>query len=124
MQGDPKPHFANRYILQGEGALIAIAGIVHYAQHGFSWLLFAALILLPDLAMIGYVRGPRVGAILYNLGHSYIAPLILLAVAQWVDSETIVAIGLIWGIHIGADRALGYGLKYPEGFKSTHLGRV
>lgn len=124
MQGDAKPHSANRYILQGEGALIAIAGIVLYAQHGFSWLLFAALILVPDLAMIGYLRGPRVGAILYNLGHSYIAPLILLAVAQWVDSETTVAIGLIWGVHIGADRALGYGLKYPEGFKSTHLGRV
>jgi hypothetical protein len=124
MQGDPKPNFANRYILQGEGALIAIAGIVLYAQHGFSWLLFAALILLPDLAMIGYVRGPRVGAILYNIGHSYIAPLILLVVAQWAASETATAIGLIWGVHIGADRALGYGLKYPEGFKSTHLGRV
>ena len=124
MQGDPKPHFAIRYILQSEGALIAIVGIVLYAQHGFSWLLFAVLILAPDLAMIGYMRGPRVGAFWYNLAHSYIAPLVLMAVAQWAASETAMAIGLIWGVHIGADRALGYGLKYPDAFKSTHLGRI
>lgn len=27
-------------------------------------------------------------------------------------------------VHIGFDRALGYGLKYPTGFKDTHLQRV
>jgi Domain of unknown function (DUF4260) len=26
--------------------------------------------------------------------------------------------------HIGVDRAIGYGLKYPTGFKDTHLQRV
>ncbi|MDU3890869.1 MAG: DUF4260 family protein [Serratia liquefaciens] len=29
---------------------------------------------------------------------------------------------LIWGAHIGFDRALGYGLKYASGFADTHLG--
>jgi hypothetical protein len=28
---------------------------------------------------------------------------------------------LIWTAHIAMDRALGYGLKYPTAFKSTHL---
>ena len=27
-------------------------------------------------------------------------------------------------LHIGVDRALGYGLKYPTAFADTHLGRV
>jgi hypothetical protein len=31
---------------------------------------------------------------------------------------------LIWIAHIGVDRALGYGLKYPSSFKDTHLQRV
>jgi hypothetical protein len=31
---------------------------------------------------------------------------------------------LIWGAHIALDRVLGYGLKYPDGSKETHLGRV
>jgi hypothetical protein len=29
---------------------------------------------------------------------------------------------LIWTAHIGFDRALGIGLKYPTGFGDTHLG--
>jgi Domain of unknown function (DUF4260) len=33
-------------------------------------------------------------------------------------------VGLIWLAHIGIDRVLGYGLKYPTGFKDTHLSRV
>jgi hypothetical protein len=31
---------------------------------------------------------------------------------------------LIWFAHIGADRLLGFGLKYATDFKDTHLSRV
>jgi hypothetical protein len=31
---------------------------------------------------------------------------------------------VIWIVRIGVDRALGYGRKYPSGFKDTHLQRV
>jgi hypothetical protein len=31
---------------------------------------------------------------------------------------------LIWLAHIGLDRALSFGLKYPTFFKDTHLQRV
>ncbi len=34
------------------------------------------------------------------------------------------SISLIWLAHIGIDRALGYGLKYADGFGFTHLGRI
>ena len=33
-------------------------------------------------------------------------------------------IALIWAAHIGVDRVLGYGLKYPTAFRDTHLGPV
>ena len=40
------------------------------------------------------------------------------------DSETAAKVALIWLAHIGMDRLLGYGLKYPSAFKDTHLQRV
>ena len=33
-------------------------------------------------------------------------------------------LALIWLVHIGVDRLVGYGLKYPTAFKDTHLQRV
>jgi hypothetical protein len=38
-------------------------------QLGFSWWVFPALLLLPDLGMLGYSINTRVGAVLYNLAH-------------------------------------------------------
>lgn len=31
---------------------------------------------------------------------------------------------LVWIAHIGMDRTMGYGLKYPTQFKDTHFSRV
>ena len=39
-------------------------------------------------------------------------------------TELIVGLALIWIAHIGMDRLLGYGLKYPSGFRDTHLGAI
>jgi hypothetical protein len=39
-------------------------------------------------------------------------------------SPVVVAVALIWFAHIGMDRTVGYGLKYPTSFKDTHLQRV
>jgi hypothetical protein len=33
-------------------------------------------------------------------------------------------VALIWINHIGVDRLLGYGLKYPAGFGWTHLSKL
>lgn len=113
-----------RYVLQWEGAGVAVACGVIYGQNGGSWLLFAALLLVPDIVMLGYLAGPRMGAAVYNLGHSYSGPLTLAAIGAATDTQITLLIALIWGAHIGMDRALGYGLKYASGFKDTHLGRV
>lgn len=107
-----------------EWAAVAVVGIVLYTLSSTTWWLFALLILAPDLSMLGYVAGPRVGAIAYNALHILIVPL-LLALAGYVLADSMAAaIALIWIIHIAIDRALGYGLKLSTGFQDTHLGRI
>jgi len=115
---------AVRAILRLEG-LAALAGAAAlYAHAGASWRLFAILFLVPDVAMLGYLAGPRVGAVAYNALHAYVGPFCLAVFGFALASETAVAVALIWAAHIGFDRALGYGLKFPTAFGDTHLGRV
>ena len=81
-------------------------------------------ILLPDLAMLGYLRGTRVGARVYNIAHSTPLPAAVVAIGWWQDDSLVTALGLVWLAHIGLDRLIGYGLKYDDHFQHTHLGRL
>lgn len=111
-----------KIMLRIEALMILIGAATIYGLSDFGWGRFALLFLVPDLSMAGYLIGPRVGAIIYNTGHSHILPLICLAMGSMMDMAAATTIGLIWIAHIGFDRALGYGLKYPNGFGYTHLG--
>jgi hypothetical protein len=113
-----------RQLLHIEGAALLAAATVLYAQSDGSWWLYALLFFAPDLAMVGYMAGGRIGAIVYNLAHTVSVPLVLGMIGIVVDSDLAIQVALIWTAHIGFDRLLGYGLKYPDGFKETHLGRV
>lgn len=84
------------------------------------WLL-AILALAPDLSMVGYLAGPRAGSTSYNLAHTYVLPLALGATGLYAGTDLAVLVALVWAGHIGADRLVGYGLKYRTGFKHTHL---
>jgi len=103
---------------------LAAAATAAYAHAGFSWGLFAALFLAPDLSFVAYWLGRKWGAAAYNLVHSTIAPLALGGLGLALGSALFQAIALIALAHIGFDRALGYGLKYSAGFGATHLGRL
>ncbi len=113
-----------RALLHVEGFAVAAAAIALYFHADFPWWLLVALVLAPDVSMAGYLAGSAVGAAAYDVAHTYSLPVALAAVGLIVDAETAVQVGLIWLTHIGVDRALGYGLKYPTGFKDTHLQRV
>jgi hypothetical protein len=80
--------------------------------------------LVPDLSFGGYLAGPRVGAWAYNSLHTTVGPIALAIVGVLADRDWCVQLALIWLAHIGLDRLLGYGLKYPTAFKDTHLQRV
>ena len=111
-------------LLRLEGLAIAALSAAFYARTGASWALFAALWLVPDLSMLGYLRGACWGARMYNAVHSYVAPSVLGLAAVLLPAHTLLPLALIWVNHIGVDRLLGYGLKYGDGFGWTHLGRL
>jgi len=113
-----------RTLLRLEGLVVLGAAVAAYAQFGAGWGMFALLLLAPDLAVLGYLAGPRVGAALYNAAHSYVGAVALLVLGVLAAMPWAVAGGLIWCAHIGLDRALGYGLKYGSDFGATHLGRI
>lgn len=113
-----------RLLLRLEGLAAFAVSLALYAHAGFSWLIFALFLLAPDLSMLGYLAGPRVGARLYNLVHSYVLALLLTLVGFLGAQPALTAAGLILIAHIGLDRALGYGLKYSTAFGDTHLGRT
>jgi hypothetical protein len=113
-----------RLLLGAEGVAVAAAAIALYFYADYPWWLLVALALAPDLSMAGYLAGPRVGAACYDAVHTYVAPVALGAVGVIADADLASQIALIWLTHIGIDRALGYGLKYPSGFKDTHLQRL
>jgi hypothetical protein len=113
-----------RLLLHAEGAAVAAAAIALYFHAGYPWWLLAALALAPDLSMIGYLAGTRVGAVTYDAAHTYAFPVVLASAGWIMDADVAVQLGLIWITHIGVDRAVGYGLKYPTDFKDTHFQRV
>lgn len=124
------PPHGNRVLLRLEGAAFALAAIYLFSTLGVSWWLFAALILAPDLSALGYFRSRDLGAKTYNAAHIWIWPVALGVVGFLLlrndpaASPIVLAIALIWATHIGVDRALGYGLKFPGTFDQTHLGPI
>jgi hypothetical protein len=113
-----------RALLRVEGLAVAVAAVALYFHADYPWWLLVAVVLAPDLSMVGYLAGPTIGAAAYDAAHTYALPVALAAAGLVVDVKTAVQLGLIWLTHIGVDRAVGYGLKYPTGFKDTHLQRV
>jgi len=108
--------------LRIEGLVLLIATIIAFAGQHQRWWLYPALLLAPDIFMLGYLANTKVGAFFYNLGHSYFVPALVILFSWRSESKVILAIGIIWLGHIGWDRLLGYGLKYDSSFKHTHLG--
>jgi hypothetical protein len=109
-------------LLRQEGAVALALSVGAYHAIDGSWALFAALFLLPDAGMIGYLGGRRMGALFYNASHTYVAPAALVLFGWTLAMPFILGPALIWSAHIGFDRMLGYGLKYDTAFGATHLG--
>ena len=113
-----------RRALRLEGLAVGVAAIAIYLDQGYGWIPLVVLWLAPDLGALGYLAGNRVGAITYDLTHFEGWPIAVAAVALLAGVDLAVQLALIWLSHIGIDRAIGYGLKYPSAFSDTHLQRV
>ena len=110
-----------RPLLHLEGAAVFILSLFAYHWNHGSWPVFALLFLVPDVSMLGYLANTRIGAITYNAVHTYIGPLALAGYSFAYLRQSMLSLSFIWIAHIGFDRMLGYGLKYPTQFKDTHL---
>jgi hypothetical protein len=108
--------------LRAEGLTVLAAGTGLYLHLGGAPLLLVPLLLAVDVSMVGYLAGPRPGALIYNLVHNWAIGVAVLALAWWLGSPAITLVGAILVAHTGMDRALGYGLKYPTAFADTHFG--
>lgn len=110
--------------LRIEGLAALAAAATAYWLVGGNWWLFAALLLAPDLSFFAYSAGQKAGARVYNLAHNYAVPAVLGAIGWFGAMPLAIDFALIWIAHIGMDRALGYGLKYPGYERQTHLGPI
>jgi hypothetical protein len=110
--------------LRLEGLAVLALSLTLYHQLGSRWWIFAALFLAPDLSIFRYLANPRTGSACYNVVHSYLLPIALLIAGLATTRMAVISFACIWTAHIGFDRMLGYGLKYPTDFKATHLGEL
>jgi hypothetical protein len=117
INGQPK------LILRLEGLALFAASLAAFIYLKQSFWIFAGLLLVPDLSMAAYLAGPKLGAIIYNIFHTTIAPLLLAIYGVWFGELFAQILASIWLANIGLDRAIGYGLEYATDFKDTHLGR-
>ncbi|MGH3022915.1 MAG: DUF4260 domain-containing protein [Gaiellaceae bacterium] len=111
-------------LLRLEGLALFVAAVALYLHGDYALWPLLVFALAPDLAMLGYLAGPKAGALAYDTAHTTAAPIALGLAGVLADSGLALQIALIWAAHIGADRLLGYGLKYTTAFKDTHLQRV
>lgn len=117
------PVLKPRVLLHVEGAAALALSLLLYQQVSGNWGLFLALVLVPDLSLLGYLLGRRVGAPTYNVMHTYTWPMLLAAVGVSGYSPWALPVALVWAFHISLDRMVGWGLNYLTG-KDTHMQRV
>lgn len=111
-----------RTLLRIEEAFLFLLSVWLFGRLDVAWWWYPALFLAPDLSMVGYALGPRVGASVYNFIHHRAVAVGTLLTGSLVAVPMVTAVGAVLLGHAAVDRILGFGLKYPDGFSSTHLG--
>jgi hypothetical protein len=102
----------------------AVVALLLFAHLPYAWWWLAALFLVPDISMLGYLMGPRIGAFCYNLAH-HKALALATGTAGWLlGTNWLLLTGTVLLFHSALDRVMGYGLKYATGFRDTHLGAL
>lgn len=95
-----------------------------FSQLDYRWWIFPACLLLPDLSMLGYLVNTTVGSWCYNFFHHKMVAVICLMAGYWLAIPLLTLTGLILFGHAAMDRIFGYGLKFQDDFKHTHLGWI
>src|SRR5213595_1079424 len=115
-----------KFTLKLEEVAMTATAIYFISLHhlGLSVLVWVFLFFTPDIGMLGYLINTSIGAVAYNLFHHKGIALLLAALGYYFQNEMLLAVGLLLFAHASFDRIWGYGLKYPDSFKHTHLGSL
>jgi hypothetical protein len=111
-------------LLKLEEAALVLLGLYAYSALNAGWLLFILLLFAPDLSMLGYLAGPKAGALTYNIVHHKAVAVLVYLLGLWLASPNLQTAGVILFTHSSLDRILGYGLKHSDSFHNTHLGPI
>src|SRR5437867_11635282 len=111
-------------IIRIGGLIVFLRALYFYRVLNASWLLFVILPLAPDRSMVAYLKDKQTGALTYNLVHNFALPALLTGIGLFTGNTSWTSLGLILTANIGADRFLGFGLKYATDFKDTHIQRL
>lgn len=101
--------------------LLGIYGLVYF---DCAWWYYLLMFIGPDIAMLGYLAGNKVGAVSYNLFHHKGVAVAVFLTGFYLNQTELQIAGIIIFGHSAFDRLMGYGLKYEKGFKYTHLGTI
>jgi len=111
-------------LIKIEELFLVLLSFYLFLSLDYAWWWFLILFLAPDISMIGYLVNPQPGAIIYNLAHHKAIAIALYILGAASGNQLWQLIGLIMLGHSSLDRVFGYGLKYPDSFKHTHLGLI
>lgn len=112
------------HVVRIENGIALVISFYIYTLLDFPIWLFFVLLFIPDITMIGYAINNKIGANVYNLGHSFVLPLSLATGYFFFSNEYLLLLIIIWSAHIFMDRLLGFGLKYQDSFNHTHIHRL
>jgi Domain of unknown function (DUF4260) len=101
-----------------------ILGVFLFSRLDFTWWWFLALLLVPDFSMIGYLFNTKTGAWIYNFFHHKLLAIVLFIAGHYLVNQVVILSGVILFAHSAMDRVAGYGLKFEDSFKNTHLGKL
>lgn len=90
----------------------------------YSWWVFALVFFLPDVSFAAYFINTKFGSWVYNILHHKGIMIGLILAGYFAEIEWLLSVGIIFLGHTAFDRVFGYGLKFSDDFKHTHLGRI
>lgn len=93
-------------------------------EYDSPWWCYLLLVIGPDVSMVGYLAGNKMGAWVYNFFHHKGVAVLTFLPGLIFSVGWIAITGVILFGHSSMDRFFGYGLKTEQGFKHTHLGII
>lgn len=111
-----------KQLIRVEELLMFALGMVLFSWLDYAWWIFAALLFVPDVSMLGYLINEKTGAGIYNIFHHKGFALVLYFLGLFLGWEIMALLGVILFSHASMDRFFGYGLKFADSFQHTHLG--